>query len=105
MATMKEKRDEARELFEKENEGSNLEIEFFHTFLCPVAIAEAMVKEHIVEDYDSLEMLVLRLYDIGYRDVGALASLTGMKPEMVDRALNNEVFVYGHIDSKNGSNY
>lgn len=102
MATMKEKREEALELFLKENEGSDLELEFFHSFLCPVALAEAMVREHIVEDYDALELLILRLYDVGFRDAETLASLSGMKLAMVERALNNEIFVYNHIDSYTG---
>lgn len=102
MATMKEKREEALELFLKENEKYDLELEFFHSFLCPVALAEAMVREHIVEDYDALELLVLRLYDVGFRDTNILASLSGMKLAMVERALNNEIFVYNHIDSNTG---
>ena len=96
------KRDEALELFLKENEDADLELEFFHSFLCPVAMAEAMVKEHIVEDYDALELLVLRLYDAGFRDAETLASLSGMKSAMIERALNNEIFVYNHIDSETG---
>ena len=68
MATMKEKREEALELFLRENGDADLELDFFHSFLCPVALAEAMVREHIVEDYDALELLVLRLYDIGFHD-------------------------------------
>ena len=99
---MAKKRDEAFELFLKENENADLEIEFFHSFLCPVALVEAMVREHIVEDYDALELLVLRLYDVGFRDVDTLASLSGMKPAMIERALNNEIFVYCHIDSDTG---
>ena len=83
---MARKRDEALELFLKENEGSDLELEFFH----------------IVEDYDALELLVLRLYDVGFRDAETLASLSGMKLPMIERALNNEIFVYSHIDSDTG---
>ena len=102
MATMKEIRGEALELFLKENEKADLDLEFFHPFLCPVALVEAMVREHIVEDYDALELLVLRLYDVGIHDVETLTSLSGMKQAIVERALNNETFVYNHIDSVSG---
>ena len=102
MATMKEKREEALELFLRENGDADLELDFFHSFLCPVALAEAMVREHIVEDYDALELLVLRLYDIGFHDVETIASVSGMKTAMIERALHNEFFVYNHIDSRTG---
>lgn len=42
-------------------------------------MAEAMVKEHIIEDYDAFELLVLRLYDAGFHEVRDIASLSGMK--------------------------
>ena len=77
-----------------------LEVSYFHTFMCPVAIAEAMVKEHIVEDYDFFELLILRLYELGFRSVEELSSLSGMNQDMVAKALYNEQAVYGHIDSE-----
>ena len=64
------------------------EIDWEKADLCPVAMAEAMVKEHIIEDYDALELLILRLYDIGFHSLGALTSLSGMNRDIVERALN-----------------
>jgi hypothetical protein len=61
-----------------------------------------MVKEHIVEDFEALELLVLRLYDAGFRTVGAISALSGMKEVMIERALSNEVMVYHHIDNETG---
>ncbi|MGN0424008.1 MAG: hypothetical protein ACI4FY_01705 [Acetatifactor sp.] len=75
---------------------------YFHTFLCPIAMAEAMVKEHIIEDFDALELLVLRLYDAGFRKKEEIASLSGMKDRLIERALNNEFMVYHHIDLETG---
>lgn len=101
MGKVKELRDKALELFlSRYQDGPTLKLEYFHTFLCPVAMAEAMVKEHIIEDYDALELLVLRLYDIGFHSLDALTSLSGMNRDIVERALNSEIMVYHHIDDE-----
>lgn len=102
-STAKEIREESKALFlERFGGNTPLKLVYFHTFLCPVAFAEAMVKEHIVEDYDALELLVLRLYNAGFRTVKEMASLSGMKEVMIERALNNEINVYHHIDPEIG---
>ena len=101
MGKVKELRDKALELFLSRYQVSpTLKLEYFHTFLCPVAMAEAMVKEHIIEDYDALELLILRLYDIGFHSLDALTSLSGMNRDIVERALNSEIMVYHHIDDE-----
>jgi len=103
MKTSKEIREEAKALFLEKFDGvAPLELLYFHTFLCPVAMAEAMVKEHIVEDFDALELLVLRLYDAGFHTVKDMASLSGMQEAIIERALNNEMLVYHHIDERTG---
>ena len=71
----------------------------FCPFMCPVAMAEALVDEEIYEDYGVLELLILRLYALGIRDVQELADLSGMPLRMIERVLFNEEFVYHHIDS------
>lgn len=101
--TSKEIRKESETLFLSNFDGNlPLKLLYFHTFLCPVAIAEVMVKEHIVEDFETLELLVLRLYDAGFHTAKAIAGLSGMKEMMIERALNNEVMVYHHIDNETG---
>ena len=53
--TTKDIREESKKIFlEYVGENSNLRLLYFHTFLCPIAMAEAMVKEHIIEDYGAL---------------------------------------------------
>ena len=48
--TTKDIREESKKIFlEYVGENSNLRLLYFHTFLCPIAMAEAMVKEHIIE--------------------------------------------------------
>lgn len=84
------------------DKGPDLKLVHFHSFLCPVTNAEAMVMEHLVEDYDSLELLVLRLYMAGFRKAETIASLSGMNHHMIERALNNEFNVYHHIDAETG---
>lgn len=102
--TSKEIRKESETLFLSKFDGNPpLKLLYFHTFLCPVAIAEVMVKEHIVEDFEALELLVLRLYDAGFHTAKAIATLSGMKEVMIERVLNNEVMVYHHIDNETGA--
>lgn len=101
--TSKEIRKESEDLFLSRFNGQpSLKLLYFHAFLCPVAVAEVMVKEHIVEDFEALELLVLRLYDAGFHTAKAIATLSGMKEVMIERALNNEVMVYHHIDNETG---
>jgi len=102
--TAKEIRKESEYLFLSNFNGEPpLKLLYFHTFLCPVAVAEVMVKEHIVEDFEALELLVLRLYDAGFHSAKEIASLSGMKEVMIERALNNEVMVYHHINNETGA--
>ncbi len=101
--TSKKIRDESRDLFLERFGGEPpLKLLYFHTFLCPVTDAEAMVKEYIIEDYDALELLTLRLYAAGIKSEEAIAALSGMKPQMIKRALDNEKMVYFHIDEETG---
>ena len=81
---------------------AELDIEYFHAFMCPIAIAEASVREYIVEDFDVLQLLALRLYDAGFRDPQVLASLSGMRLEMAEKALESEIKIAGHIDPQTG---
>ena len=94
----------AKELF-LERFGGNppLPMLYFHSFLCPVTMAEAMVKEYIVESYEALELLVLRLYDAGFHDIKQLSSLSGMQEAMVERALYSETMIYNHINREDGT--
>ena len=102
--TSKQIRKESEDLFLSRFNGEPpLKLLYFHTFLCPVAMAEVMVKEHIVEDFEALELLVLRLYEAGFHSVKEISSLSGMKEVMIERALNNEVMVYQHIDNETGA--
>lgn len=100
----KEIREESKKRFlENFDEKIQLKLLYFHTFLCPIAMAEAMVKEHIVEEYDSLELLILRLYDAGFHNVKELVSLSGMDERVIERVLYNEMMVYHHIDMETGN--
>ena len=96
-------REESKKIFlEGIGECPNLKLLYFHTFLCPVAMGEALVKEHIIEDYDAIELLVLRLYDAGFHESKEIASLSGMKEAVIEKALHNEINVYHHIDITTG---
>ena len=101
--TSNEIRKESEKLFlSRFDEKPPLKLLYFHTFLCPVSLADVIVKEHIVEDFEALELLVLRLYDAGFRSVKSIANLSGMKEVIIERALNNEIMVYHHINNETG---
>lgn len=101
--TSKQLREDSKKQFLSRFDKIPLKLLYFHTFLCPVAMAEVMVKEHIVEDFEAVELLVLRLYEAGFHSVKEIASLSGMKETVIERALNNEVMVYRHIDNESGA--
>lgn len=71
-------------------------------FYCPVSIAEADVKEYIIEEYDSLELLVLQLYDTGLRNESMISSVTGFDDRFIKDILHTEMYTYGHIDIETG---
>ncbi len=101
--TDEEKRLETEKLFLSNFDAeSTIKLLQFISFWCPIAITEVIVKEHVVEDYEALELLTLRLYDAGFRSTEAIAGLSGMKEEIIERALNNEIFVYRHINNETG---
>lgn len=75
-----------------------LVLEYFRSCQIPIAIAEASVEEYVIEDFNVLQLLVLRLYDAGFRSAKDMAALCGMREEMVEKALENEITVSGHID-------
>lgn len=76
--------------------------DIFQPFMCPIAIIDADVDEYIIDEYDSVELLFLRLYYAGIRSVEAMSALTGIDVEMLKKIKTVETFSYGHINSKNG---
>lgn len=80
----------------------NNEVEIFCQFFCPISIIEADVKEYIIDEYDSVELLVLRLYSQGIRDVNIIENLTGIDIHMLEKILKTEIYTYGHINPNTG---
>ena len=80
----------------------NDEMEIFHKFFCPISIIEADVKEYIIDEYDSVELLILRLYSSGLRNPHTINSLTGIDINMIDKILKTEKYTYGHINPSSG---
>lgn len=105
MAKSYEERDrETKSLFLKSFiQNKPLVLEYFRPCQCPIAIAETSVEEYVVEDFNVLQLLVLRLYDAGFRSAKDMASLCGMRVEMVERSLENEITVSGHINDADGT--
>lgn len=72
-------------------------LERFQFFYYPVSIAEVDVKEYIIEEYESVELLVLQLFDAEITAPEDIQELTGLDAALVSRILYNERYVYGHI--------
>ena len=78
------------------------EIVLFRKFFCPISIIEADVKEYIVDEYESVELLTLRLYSAGIKDTQTMSKLTGIDVNMIEKLLKTEVYTYNHINPATG---
>jgi len=78
------------------------EIELFVPCFCPISLVDADVEEYIVEEYDSVELLVLRMYRAGIRTVEGMAKITGIDEAMISKLLQAEMYTYGHIHPETG---
>lgn len=78
------------------------EMHYFNFFYCPVSIAQADVKEHIIEEYESMELLILQLYDSGLHSKEQISEVTGLDEKLVSRILHTEINAYAHIDKNTG---
>ena len=76
----------------------NLEdFETFVEFWCPVSLVEADVKEVVIDEYESVELLVLRLFNANIKDPSVLSQLTGIDEGLIQEIILSEI-TYGHID-------
>lgn len=75
---------------------------YFHPFQCPVSVAEAKVNEHRIQEYSVFSLLILRLFNAGFRTEDQIASISGMSIESVHAFLEKEMFVFQHIDPDTG---
>ena len=76
------------------------DIEYFFGILCPVITANVNVTERVRAEYDTIEMLVLKLYSLGVTDAAIISQYTGLKQDMVKNIL--EVLENGYKHIKNG---
>ena len=76
------------------------EVKVFKQFECPISILEANVKEYVVDEYESAELLVLRLFDAGIKAPRVISELSGININIVKKLLASEVYSYGHISSE-----
>ena len=74
-------------------------LEYFLEFLCPISIVEADVKELVVDEYDSVELLVLRLFNANIKDPNVISQLTGIEEALIQKIIASEL-IYGHIDTE-----
>lgn len=77
-------------------------IKIFQSFFCPISIVEADVKEYVIDEYESVEFLILRLYEAGLHDPLSITNLTGIDVNMVKKLLFAETYTYNHINPDTG---
>lgn len=75
----------------------NSDIVFFAPVYYPIAILEINLDEVSFEDFEAVQLAVLRFYSLGIKDYNMIADLMGLSPNYVYRLLNL-LRGYGHID-------
>jgi len=76
------------------------QLKYFHFFYCPISVALVDADEYIREEYESLELLVLKLYDAGLTSVDAICKVTGLHPKLVIKTLQLLKKAYRHIEDE-----
>lgn len=66
-------------------------IEYFHPFQCPVAVAEASVEERHIQDYSVFSLLALRLISLGFGTVEQIEEISGLSKETVIAFFNRAI--------------
>lgn len=74
-------------------------IELFVPFKCPISIVDADVKEYVVDEYDTVELFILKLFNCGIDSPEMISDLTGIHINLINKIIRTEKMVYGHIDS------
>lgn len=73
------------------------DIEMFTAVYYPIAIIEMNIDEKTFEDFETVQLTVLRLYSLGQTSHEAIADLMGLSPNYVFKILRL-LHGYGHID-------
>lgn len=83
---------EEYELFLKNFENPDfVDIEYFHPFQCPVAVAEASAEERHIQDYSVFSLLALRLISLGFGTVEQIEEISGLSKETVIAFFNRAI--------------
>jgi len=86
--SMKNLRDDYELFMKNFEEEPSLSLQYFHPFQCPVAVAEALVKEHHIQDYSVFSILLLRLIKAGFSKIEQMVYFSGMSAETVTAFFN-----------------
>lgn len=71
----------------------------FLPVMVPIVHAEASVDEHLIQEYSTLELFALRFIHAGANSIDDLERLMGLSRTTLEKIVENERDVYGHIDS------
>ncbi len=72
-------------------------LNIFHFFYCPISVALVDADEYIREEYESLELLILKLYDAGLTTVDAISTVTGLDKNLIAKTIELLKKAYRHI--------
>lgn len=73
------------------------QLQYFHFFYCPISVALVDADEYIREEYESLELLILKLYNAGLTTVDAMCTVTGLDRKLIIKTLQLLRKAYRHI--------
>lgn len=86
-----------REILDKYRNISISDVEMFTAVYYPIAIIEMNIDEKTFEDFETVQLTVLRLYSLGQTSHEAIADLMGLSPNYVFKILRL-LHGYGFID-------
>lgn len=74
------------------------DIELFAPVYYPIADIEIDFEENSFEDFEAVQITILKLLSIGHKSMEFIATLTGLTPSYVTK-ITNLLLSFGHIDS------
>ena len=90
-----ENREKFIELIRKK---SDIEMEYFIPCQIPIAVADVEITERVVQDYNVFSVLLLRLFDIGFKTAEQISKISGMSINTVNNYIEKERSGLNHID-------
>ncbi|PJI06845.1 MULTISPECIES: hypothetical protein [Clostridium] len=72
-------------------------LKYMSLFYCPISIANVEALEYTRAEFESIELLILKLYDAGLHTAEAINEVTALDKKLVRKMLTLEENAYKHI--------